>query len=125
MTIEYTYPEPPKPTGATVRRSPKTRELSFELDQFGEVIWLNHNLFSGAFDPADVPLVCKAMMTLAGHEWPLSNSNKAALAMAAERIIARLEKYRASHHPIQDDFTDGLVAAYRTAEQLVREEYGL
>ena len=41
------------------------------------------------------------------------------------RIIARLEKYRASHHPIQDDFTDGLVAAYQTAEQLVREEYGL
>ena len=121
MTIEYTYPEQ-KPTGANVTG---ITGRSYRLWRDAE------GLIRGAAGthPDDVPLICEAAMTLAGHEWPVkavySAPNEDVLRAAAERIIARLEKYRASHHPIQDDFTDGLVAAYRTAEQLVREEYGL
>ena len=118
MTIEYT-------TGATVH-FPNEGKYVLATNEHGElklplVVALGH-----------VPRVCEAMMTLAGHEWPVKReppsieaAKRRAEREAAERIIARLEKYRAGHHLIQGDFTDGLVAAYQTAEQLVREECGV
>ena len=125
MTIEYT-------TGATVH-FPNEGKYVLATNEHGElklplVVALGH-----------VPEVCEAMMTLAGHEWPVKrsaedlaqqsidrmNAQIATEKAVAERIIARLEKYRAGHHLIHGDFTDGLVAAYQTAEQLVREECGV
>lgn len=79
MTIEYTYPERPKdakvdsPTGVYFMRR----------NEPGEVFLINHIVRD-----ADVPLVCEAMMTLAG--WPTFEASKQDL---AERIIARLEEY--------------------------------
>ena len=116
MTIEY-----------TAKVDSCTGVYFMRRNEPGEVFLINHIIRD-----ADVPDFCEAMMTLAGHEWPVKReppsieaAKRRAEREAAERIIARLEKYRAGHHLIQGDFTDGLVAAYQTAEQLVREECGV
>ena len=93
--------------------------LSTTIDGFGDSIkfvgWTLPNI--------DVPEVCEAMMTLAGHEWPVkavySAPNEDVLKAAAERIIARLEQTRSFHSnpSTRDDYADAI--------RIVREECGV
>ena len=119
MTIEYTYPEK-RPTGATVTH------------QTGPYVLLpgSHPVytrlgFANVHRDA-VPEVCEAMMTLAGHKWPVkppvpevANAIDMMVKKAGERIIARLEE--ASFHPLQG----GPLVERRAAIAIVREECGV
>ena len=116
-----TYTEETRVTEATVATHGKASVAEIERRPDGRFYLSAANNFT----PEEFRALRDAITVMLGDDTRPTKNAQAALKDAAEVIIARLEKYRASHHPIQDDFTDGLVAAYRTAEQLVREEYGL
>ena len=83
MTIEY-----------TAKVDSCTGVYFMRRNEPGEVFLINHIVRD-----ADVPEVCEAMMTLAGHEWPgkpdqnfLDEVINDVVRTRAERIIARLKK---------------------------------
>ena len=125
MTIEYTYPERPKDA-----KVDSAMGIYFmRRNEPGEVFLINHIVRDA--DVPEVPEVCEAMMTLAGHKWPkpcgedcgcedLGAWQKTAQRWAAERIIARLKdnSYRTS--------SEGLsIVELPDALRIVREECGV
>ncbi len=118
MTIEYTYPEQ-RPTGATVH----SKESTMHWDITNEDPPVSKREI--VVPLPDVPEVCEAMMTLAGHEWPPKGKCSVCLEedrAVAERIIARLEP---GDGPFNSDWEKGQAFGLRHAVRIVREECGL
>ena len=116
MTIEY-----------TAKVDSCTGVYFMRRNEPGEVFLINHIVRD-----ADVPEVCEAMMTLAGHEWPgkpdqnfLDEVINDVVRTRAERIIARLKPLKEDKLP---DELDGFAPhrwALIQAIEIVRKECGL
>ena len=122
MTIEYTYPERPTKAVVNIPESGNRYILRAERNELDLSA-------ANCVDFPDVPEVCEAMMTLAGHEWPVkavySAPNEDVLKAAAERIIARLKPLKEDKLP---DELDGFAPhrwALIQAIEIVRKECGL
>lgn len=125
MTIEYTYPEPPPPPLPTGAQVPGVTRSYALVRQWNQV----ELMYTSTVDFPDVPLVCEAMMTLAGHEWPVKHDPQplkdvieSAEREVAERIVARLGGVRVHS---SDAEATAYINALQHAIRIVREECGV